>query len=146
MRHVRAIVVTLATGAILLAGVGRSSAAVLCEGLDGHVKVEASTLGVCVSDADRSDETRAAGETAYTAQRRGEHCGPCVDTPLEMGAGADSRMTRHAKRAEVKVPALSFFLKMNTWAAAHVSHVARGSHSILAGHMPIGLRTVTLLI
>ena len=146
VRRVQAIVALMASGVFLLAGVSGSSAAVLCKGADGHVKVEAATQGVCTSDTERSSERSAAGVPAYRAPHRGDHCGPCVDLPLGNEAGKETGMLAQATRTEVKVPIVSIFLEVSAPTAARVSHFARGSDGFLASPMLVSLRTVTLLI
>ena len=146
MRCVQTIVVLIATGALLLTSAGHFSAAVLCQGLDGHVKIEAATLGVCVSDAVRSDETGTVDETAYSISQRDNHCGPCVDIPLAIGVGTASRVTGHDTRIEVKAPTLSALLEMNVRATTSVSPGRSGQGETIASPLLVNLRSVTLLV
>ena len=62
-----------------------STAGYLCVGMDGHVAVETGENGACGELAAEVGPSSA----AFTAGHGGDsddHCGPCVDTPLDLTA------------------------------------------------------------
>lgn len=144
MRRIQKIVALMAAGAVLYTGVSGFCAVVLCKGDNGHVQIEAATRGVCTSDEKRTSERSTSTEAVLTASRRGDHCGPCVDIPLKIGAGRKSSSLLGATRTEITVAVVTTALEMH---AAPVSHVQRSMRDTrMASSTLLSLRAVTLLI
>ena len=67
-------------------GVMPSAAGYLCVGVDGHVAVETGENGTC-GELDAADVGHSsAALTAVYGGDSDDHCGPCVDTPLDLKA------------------------------------------------------------
>ena len=104
MRRVKAIVALLVVAPLFLAGAGGSSAFVLCQGMDGHVEVEAAVGGICASGRGKSSDEAANYEASPAIRERDDHCGPCSDRPLKLGTANRSKLFVPITKTEIGAP------------------------------------------
>ena len=147
MRLIRAIIAPLLVLTLIFAGVGGSSAAVLCQGMDGHVEIEAAVGGVCASNAGEASSEATREKASPTFSHRADHCGPCNDIPLNMGAGYRPVQFVQLTKINLSAP------ESESHASAFCKAATRSHPSFLpasfvdAGHTTLTcLRAVSLLI
>jgi hypothetical protein len=147
MRLIRAIIAPLVALTLVFAGVGGSSAAVLCQGMDGHVEIEAAVGGVCASNAGEASSEAERDNASPTLNHRASHCGPCNDIPLNIGAAY--RPVQFVQLTKINLSAPD-----SEWHGSAFRKAATRPHPAFvpvsfvdAGHTTLAcLRTVSLLI
>ena len=128
--------VLMALSLSLFAGHAHANVLMLCVGADGHMEVESGADGNCASI-----------ELNHGASDEDEHCGSCLDIPLDAGSDDDCYSYTSVAQQKVQKPSPSVIsLTLQSSEFLRSIPIAQPKSLTQATQMLHCLRTVSLLV